>query len=184
MCFPWGERLCFYSQLCPLLWVQHLPHNKYLIFIQSKRKEWLSFDFLAPTICCPSKVGNGPHPVHRCQLVAASQCCSGREAQWTRAWPFCDLSSLKHRMDFQAWGNHANKCGSSGTKAPWQRENQTGVKAQLALEETKELPSPPGFCFVPVDKQQTPRHFQDSLLVRYFVVTRGRICPGIKKKNT
>ena len=73
-------------------------------------------------------VGSDPencyiHTVYRSPRMTTSQHYFDKETQQTGAWPFCVLSSLKQRMDFQAWRNHADYiCESFRTRAPWWRK--------------------------------------------------------------
>lgn len=115
-------------------------------------------------------VGSDPencyiHTVYRSQRMTTSQHYFDKETQQTCAWPFCVLSSLKQRMDFQAWRNHADYIWKSfRTRAPWWRKKQTSsIKTQLFSEKPREL-AWEVLCYPQWLEQPTPDVSRSALL--------------------
>lgn len=144
LCFPWGEGLCFYSQLHPLLWGQCLAHNKYFINICSMEKGRNDFPLISQHQAFVAFRSEPLHP-HSLQMSAAGTISTllWQGNAMHRGPAFCVLSSLKYRMDFSSLGNHVNnKCESSGTRAH-DGEKTKQVQRPAALERGKRIAPEP-----------------------------------------
>lgn len=180
LCFPWGEGLCFYSQLHPLLWGQCLAHNKYFVNICSMEKGRNDFPLISQHQAFVAFRSEPLHP-HSLQMSAAGTISTllWQGNAMHRGPAFCVLSSLKYRMDFQAWETMLiTNVNHLGQELMMERKPNR-CKGQLLLKEPKELPQSP--CLTNSDEHsQTPWHFQDSLAVRFSIDTAGHVCPGKK----
>lgn len=129
--------------------------NKYSLSEKKRRNCFPLVSWHQPSVIVLQKrwlLNNEPPNRRSLQMSAAGNISAPpfQGSSMNMCLAFCVFSSLKHRMNIQAWKNHANnKCKSSGTKfhggEKLQAETSSG-KIQLLLEGPKDLP--PGGSFL------------------------------------